>query len=268
MLRQATTLVLLLLSEILIQVRSCRLNGKDIGICDAQLETDEPYRLKVLPFCGMYVRYSACVPKTAPLAASRDHPDGRWTKNTATEKDAWISAFYEKTVAERIVIEKDKQLQHNGVDEYGNPGAPAPRFAGNPDCRDAYKTYMCWANFPRCDETEESLLMCRSTCENMMIACRIDKDLWRCGDSEYMNGYEPEAPSYINGLPIYLRDYYPGQPFANNEFTDARKRAQKPLPVCTPSLDGSATGIKPHTWLSLLLVGVATGVMLMFTYMI
>jgi hypothetical protein len=49
-----------------------------------------------------------------------------------------------------------------------------------------------------------------------MISCQNHKDLWRCGDSQYFNGYSPEKPTYIDGLPTYLRDFFPGQPFKTN----------------------------------------------------
>lgn len=63
----------------------------------------------------------------------------------------------------------------------------------------------------RCDDDGNSLVTCRSACENLMVACQNQKDLWRCGESEYFNGYDAEEPEIdSNGDPVYLRDYFPG----------------------------------------------------------
>lgn len=44
-----------------------------------------------------------------------------------------------------------------------------------------------------------------------MVACQNQKDMWRCGESHYFNGYEAEEPEAdSNGDPVYLRDYFPG----------------------------------------------------------
>lgn len=44
-----------------------------------------------------------------------------------------------------------------------------------------------------------------------MVACQNQKDLWRCGESEYFNGYEAEEPETdSDGDPVYLRDFFPG----------------------------------------------------------
>ena len=43
-------------------------------------------------------------------------------------------------------------------------GGIEPRFHRNPDCRNAYKNYFCWINFPRCDAYGQSQMMCRSAC--------------------------------------------------------------------------------------------------------
>ncbi|KAG5192782.1 hypothetical protein JKP88DRAFT_159754 [Tribonema minus] len=224
-------------------VHGCRLQGLDIGQCNTDVANDELYRLQLMPFCGPYVRYTACLPKQAPLPPSRDHPQGRWWNHTVAHKDDWVREYYERIVGERVAIEKDKSLQKAGRDEFGARGAPVPRFSNNPDCRDAFRNYACWTNFPRCiEETGETLMTCHSACENMMIACRIPKDLWRCGPSEYLNGYSPEAPTLLSGVVTYLRDFYPGQPFAANAFEQTRR--QDPLPVCTPSLDGAAAALR------------------------
>lgn len=63
----------------------------------------------------------------------------------------------------------------------------------------------------RCDDDGNSLVTCRSACENMMVACQNQKDMWRCGESRYFNGYEAEEPDTDgNEDPVYLRDFFPG----------------------------------------------------------
>ena len=143
----------------------------------------------------------------------------------------------------------------------------------NQDCIDAFKRYMCSINFPRCDENEESLGTCESTCMNLFYTCGFSKDLYRCGRSEFFNGGEgahlpraeggggsPEAknlPLWIQGAWLalggasqlmpgkrYWRDYFPGQPFRPNEFEpypndDPTIAEGEPIPVCTPSIKGS-----------------------------
>ena len=55
-------------------------------------------------------------------------------------------------------------------------------------CENAYISYFCWVNFPRCDlNTNESLPMCRSACENMFESCGYPEEMWRCGNAEYFN---------------------------------------------------------------------------------
>ena len=106
-----------------------------------------------------------------------------------------------------------------GVDEWGDVGTVVPRFSENADCQDAYRNYMCWMNFPRCDDAGRSLIMCRSACENYFKSCMVSfqfsfdltcllevtqlfnlqqhKDLWRCGDPKYVNGYAAEVSTTL-----------------------------------------------------------------------
>eukprot|EP00904_Undaria_pinnatifida_P006650 jgi/Undpi1/3114/HiC_scaffold_15.g06488.m1 len=181
---------------------------------------------------------------TQPLSPSREFKDGRWLNNTLTIKDAWVEKYYETVVNYRLGIEGDKDLQKQGIDEYGNKGSPVPRFTDNTDCQKAFKAYMCYINFPRCDDSDKSLVTCRSACENLMVACQNQKDMWRCGESQYFNGYEAEEPDTDeNGDPVYLRDFFPGQPFRDVEWTSRRQ----PKVVCTPSIKGAATSLRPWT---------------------
>ena len=78
------------------------------------------------------------------------------------------------------------------INELGEGGKIQFRFSGrgdSGDCVRAFKNYFCWMNFPRCDQEGKSLVMCRSACENLHIACNYEQDLWRCGDPEYFYGY-------------------------------------------------------------------------------
>ena len=86
---------------------------------------------------------------------------------------------------------------------------------------------------------DESLATCRSACENYFISCGLDRDIWRCGPSQFYNGYEPEEPTGGGyGEVTYMRDYFPGQPFRENKFN--LEGFQKK--ICTPAIDGSAGG--------------------------
>jgi hypothetical protein len=83
-----------------------------------------------------------------------------------------------------------------------------------PNCQDAFINLFCYMNFPRCDpETNESLPLCRSLCENFFITCGYEQNLWRCGKTKWFNGYFPEPPTTDpgSGNLTYLRDYFPGQ---------------------------------------------------------
>ncbi|CAM9264295.1 unnamed protein product [Pylaiella littoralis] len=218
-------------------VNGCYIHGSDIGYCEPSLYEDSEFRLAATPFCASYIKYSACVPKYDPLPASRDFPDGRWFNNTMGIKDAWIEQHYNEIVNYRLEVEDNKDLQKQGIDEYGNNGSPVPRFTDNTDCQKAFKAYMCYINFPRCDDNGNSLVTCRSACENLMVACQNQKDMWRCGESQYFNGYEAEEPETdSNGDPVYLRDFFPGQPFRDVEWASRRQ----PEIVCTPSIRGAA----------------------------
>lgn len=59
------------------------------------------------------------------------------------------------------------------MDEYGMEAKIKTRFTGNTDCQNAFKNYMCYLNFPRCDDEERSLILCRTVCENFVKACNV-----------------------------------------------------------------------------------------------
>lgn len=85
-------------------------------------------------------------------------------------------------------------------------------------------------------------MLCRSVCENYAKACKLSKDLKRCGPTEYQNGYNAEKAEYtdVKGYTKFYRDFYPGQPFRDGKF-DGRK----PLPVCTPSILNNSITFSP-----------------------
>lgn len=70
-----------------------------------------------------------------------------------------------------------------GIDEYGDKGVIAQRFYKNPDCKNAYKNFMCWSNFPRCDDNGQSLILCESVCENYQKSCGVRTRTLRCDGS-------------------------------------------------------------------------------------
>ena len=84
-------------------------------------------------------------------------------------------------------------------------------------------------------------MLCQSVCQNLMDTCHIPYDLQRCGPPEWHNGNEPEEMLFYNdagSYPILMRDFFPGQPFRENQYeTPAEK---EPKIVCTPSLPGAA----------------------------
>jgi hypothetical protein len=138
-------------------------------------------------------------------------------------------------------LERNDSLRSRGVNEHGDPVVIRKRFWHHPDCKNAYRNYFCWINFPRCQESrEETLATCRSACENYFISCGLDRDIWRCGPSQFFNGYKPEEPAGGGfGEVYYMRDYFPGQPFRENKF--GLEGFQKK--ICTPSIDGSASRV-------------------------
>ena len=93
----------------------------------------------------------------------------------------------------RLGLETNNSLLDKGEDEYGIKGGIEPRFHRNTDCRNAYKNYFCWINFPRCDANQQSLMTCRSSCENFFRVCGYEDDLWRCGPTKFFNGYSAEV---------------------------------------------------------------------------
>lgn len=226
--------IVALVFKTLARVDGCYIQGTDSGICDSDLYDDIDVREANMPFCYKYVDYIPCVPQEKTLDPSRDYPSGRWYNYTVLTKDNWIEKQYNSILKWRLYEESsDPPRVKKGYDEWGNKGTTTVRFTKNDDCQAAYAAYFCWINFPRCDEQDESLMTCRSACENLMQACGYVKDMWRCGKSEYFNyggsfnldeshpekaaSQTAEEEEETGGLPIYYRDYFPGQPFRDYE---------------------------------------------------
>lgn len=201
----------------------CILQGYDSGVC-------EDYSLEgfkgQLEFCGDKVTYRACMPAKPP-SSSEDLND-----HTKIEKDKWVAEQY-------AIITEWYKGNHTGHDG---------KTSANADCMSAFKNFMCWYNFPRCSNLDVSLVMCRTVCENMMIACGITKTspFWRCGDPQYMNGLSPEVSESVDqrGYKVWKRDFFPGQPFRDYRETDEGD----PIVVCTPSILGAASDLGSITY--------------------
>jgi hypothetical protein len=169
----------------------------------------------------------------------REFPQGRWSNHTVVTKDTWIRDSFFEFVQERVRIEKSKLFKDTRTNEFGESKVIKHRFTNHRDCATSFKNLFCWMNFPRCDlEKDLTLPMCESACHNFFKACAYKPDLKRCGKTEYFNGHYPEKPSGVDsdGNPIYLRDYFPGQPWVTNKFSQGGHE----LAVCTPAIDGAA----------------------------
>lgn len=114
------------------------------------------------------------------------------------------------------------------------------RFTDNNDCQNAYKSFLCYMNFPRCNDAGDSLMLCRSVCENFFRACKYESFLNRCYNPEYYGAVDPEPETITDelGLPIYMRAHLPGQPFRDILIDE---ESENMLIVCTPSVPGTGT---------------------------
>ncbi len=120
------------------------------------------------------------------------------------------------------------------VDWEGVAGKILIHFTKNANCENAFRNYMCFLNFPRCDDSYGSLQLCRSVCTNFFKACDYPPAMFRCGSVEFFGGDAPETSLLLNatnGGPLYFRAPWPGAPFTDNKGA---------LPVCTPGLASAA----------------------------
>ena len=147
-------------------------------------------------------------------------------------------------IKNRIELEKNDSLRAKGVDQYGDPVVIRKRFWHLPDCRNAYRSYICWINFPRCWMLHnESLAICRSACENYFISCGLERNIWRCGAS--LGSFDSNEPVERGGI------YVPDNSFPDDEI-HAKGSSRK---ICTPALEGGAVGRDGHGLLLLWVVG-------------
>jgi hypothetical protein len=119
----------------------------------------------------------------------------------------------------------------------------ALRFHKNAACEAAITQYMCWINFPRCDEFEESLPTCTSACENFFRVCGYSAAYQKCGTigSEFIG----KRPVQLNDSRTFaITDFFPGHPFKTNEFLP---NSDVPKAVCTPSVKGVSNQVSSTT---------------------
>ena len=177
----------------------CVIAGQDSGYCDFEMNPIGPngkrivnsmYKLTNMPFCGKYIPYVPCVPRYPKLEADRNYPVGRWYNFTILQKDEWVRSMVRGNINWRIHLEQNETIKRRGLDEFGRQSelGITPRFFKAPLCKQAYVRYMCWINFPKCDNDLESLRTCESSCVNFFRFCGYDKKLYRCGPSKFFNG--------------------------------------------------------------------------------
>ncbi|KAL7550820.1 hypothetical protein ACHAWF_014030 [Thalassiosira exigua] len=215
----------------------CLLHGSESGICTIKylpgssdleaLENSKRVWEAELPFCGRWIAsyYSPCVPAQPTkewVAADANFPEGRLTSgqediHSIRKKDKWVEQTVTNAIQARIDLEKRQGTSH---------------YSRNRDCQEAFSRFSCWLNFPRCGDDDESLPMCQSACENLFRVCGFASDLWRC-EAEIVDGLEEYD----------LSTFFPGQPFARNEF---HPKSNDPVAVCTPSIKGAAHSVQGH----------------------
>ena len=107
------------------------------------------------------------------------------------------------------------------------------------------KRYLCYANFPRCDENELSLPMCASVCANFMRACGMDKELRSFCEAGATAAAVAGGDNEEELPPVTTA--FPGQPFVQNKWR-GRGRGQPDI-VCTPSVKSGSAEKHPMGWL-------------------
>eukprot|EP00943_MAST-04B_sp_MAST-4B-sp1_P002752 g2752.t1 len=232
-----------------------------------------------LDFCGDIVTYTACVPKFQRT----------WSNFTIQAKDLWVKKLFNAVVQERKRHEMNLTLQELGENEYGPLVDPASgvvterggnkvarrfwngnyddpdgiKFANEKggqdlsDCEYAYKHYMCYLNFPRCDDEGKSLVLCRSVCENYANACHISDDLNRCGPNQFLGAQEAEVPTLDEETKEFTKfknGVYPGWPFRDymergfvTQNDGSIVLSEEPVIRCTPSIKGVGGSIVIHS---------------------
>ena len=283
---------LIVVSRHPLMVQSCYLNGYDSGVCEDPGEYSSD-----LWFCGETVTYRACMPREYGHLVPRwkEHTKrnkDKWVRDNflaerelrrsieknETMRDSGIDEYgnegeveirfwdegTDEDEEEECAVHKSEQTCNLAREDVEGDKCKwdkdyevcRPRYMN--DCSQAYMNFFCFLNFPRCDEYENSLILCKSVCENYFISCGYSKDMWRCGPSEFLNGESAEVPSKdpkTGVYDVYTRSFFPGQPFRANEF--AEDDDETPLAVCTPSLINSAP---ERGWGHVSAVAVATSI--------
>eukprot|EP01138_Halocafeteria_seosinensis_P009213 gb/GECG01009415.1/.p1 GENE.gb/GECG01009415.1/~~gb/GECG01009415.1/.p1 ORF type:complete len:206 (+),score=7.12 gb/GECG01009415.1/:1-618(+) len=137
---------------------ACHIAGSDNGVCMDPVEFEDD-----MPFCRSVVRYPACVPLQNTGIESQ----------SVAGKDKWVRDKVTSVISERIRLENNDRLRDQGINEHGHDVEIKKRFDGNSDCQNSYKNYMCYLNFPRCDQEGRSLILCRTVCENYFKSCKV-----------------------------------------------------------------------------------------------
>jgi len=243
--RQPWLFGLLLLGQIQL-MPSCMIQGQDSGICvklgrGSQLDG-------ALSFCASHflddAAYSICVPK-------ENLDFGVTMTEAARTKDKWVKDTVESIYAQRLSFEKNTSLSNKDMNEFGIKNGPiVQRFSNRrteqqeKDCFNSYHAFNCHANFPRCNAEGNSLMLCRSVCENYMKACGYDYDMQRCYAERFHNSRTPEGDDIDidkDGYPDYLRAFFPGHPFRDNKINEDETESL----VCTPA-HGDGAALQPH----------------------
>lgn len=221
-------LTLLLIATWHHHAHACVIAGRESGSCAAMT----PAVADRMPFCARVVPYTACLPREYPW----------WPTMTLEHKDAWVATAVSQVVSSVACRERGGCIGDDPA--WSNAtGTTGKRFSGphGTDCMNAFTNFMCWMNFPRCDDGGRSLLMCRSACLNLFKACGYTRDMTRCYDPAFFGGFAAEGATRdqlydATGAPLFLRAALPGLPFADNQ----RDEAGNELAVCTPAITGGA----------------------------
>jgi len=86
-----------------------------------------------------------------------------WPNWNATAKDLLIKRLFKDMVELRI--ERERNI---------TPELYVPiHYMSNPDCVNALRNALCWYNFPKCNDENRSLPLCKSTCNEYYKACKF-----------------------------------------------------------------------------------------------
>lgn len=234
-------------------VTSCVIQGTDSGECiSGDVFTEKA------PFCAPTIQNTIGGAKTYQVCVPKEY---KWYPNlTLSKKDKWMQDTYEFTISRRRAIELDGGSSLLPIVDGTWEGGMLPKgsyhFVDNDDCAAAYKNFLCYMNFPRCDDTGGSLAICRTVCQNYFRACKIIEDLQRCDNPEYYGAKYQEADDVLDnaGVSIYSRYFFPGMPFVDIKYERKPQfiegtlgQALTPLlTVCTPSIPGGSISSSPE----------------------